>query len=316
MSSIRSGKATKVPCSKDRATGAGRRRDCCWHQDRKGRGAPQGPTHPTQTGNGEFHSERPGATISDDPSTPLLWVLRDTLGMTGSVLFMAGVLSAVPVPRGAVVVADSWWQAKQAADALDITFAPTPQGSVSTAAIDAMMTEALGRTDVQMTTLRGDAGAALSSDGMVVEAEYHAPMLAHVCMEPMNCTAESTNDRTGLWFGTQGHDMARMILERVLQVPAERVFINTQPLGSGFGRKTSNEIVLQAVLASSAMRGPPVEVLWARKDDVQQGLSANNEMPHAGRSGRIRQHQGHTCPHCRAAPLAWVSMPWRSEPGT
>lgn len=188
------------------------------------------------------------------------------------ILDMPGVQAVVPVPRGAVVVADSWWQAKQAADALDITFAATAHDDLSTDTIDAMMREALDRTDVPMTTLRGDAAAALASDGTVVEAEYHVPMLAHVCMEPMNCTAESTEDRTELWFGTQGQDMARMILEAALQIPAEKLFINTQPLGGGFGRKTSNEIVLQSVLASRAVGGRPVKVLWAREDDVQQGL--------------------------------------------
>jgi isoquinoline 1-oxidoreductase subunit beta len=189
-----------------------------------------------------------------------------------SVLDMPGVRAVVPVPRGAVVVAGSWWQAKQAADALDITFAATSHDDLTTEAIDAMMSEALARQDVPMTTVRGDAAIALSSEGRVVEAEYHAPMLAHVCMEPMNCTAQSTEERTELWFGTQGHDMARMILESALQIPADRLFINSQPLGGGFGRKTSNEIVLQAVLASRALGGQPVKVLWAREDDVQQGL--------------------------------------------
>ncbi len=189
-----------------------------------------------------------------------------------SVLSMPGVRAVVPVPRGAVVVAEGWWQAKQAADALDITFAATVHDGLSTDIIDAMMTDALARTDVPMTTLRGDAALALSSDGVVVTAEYHVPMLAHVCMEPMNCTAVSTEAQTELWYGTQGHDMARLILESALQIPAERLFINSQPLGGGFGRKTSNEIVLQAVLASRAMDGRPVKVLWAREDDVQQGL--------------------------------------------
>lgn len=189
-----------------------------------------------------------------------------------SVLSMPGVRAVVPVPRGAMVIADSWWQAKQAADSLDITFTATPHDNLSTADIDAMLTEALARDDVPMTTLRGDAEIALSSEGTVVEAEYHVPMLAHVCMEPLNCTAESSAERTELWYGTQGHDMARLILEAALGIEAEELFINSQPLGGGFGRKTSNEIVLQAVLASRAMGGRPVKVLWSREDDVRQGL--------------------------------------------
>jgi len=188
-----------------------------------------------------------------------------------SVTGMPGVVAVVRVPRGAVVVAESWWQAKQAADALNITFTRTAADDLSTEAIDAMLREALDRTDVPMTTVRGDAKATLSSQGRVVEADYSVPLLTHVSMEPINCTAESTAESTELWIGTQGHDVIRMTLERALQVPADRLFINTTYLGGGFGRKTHGEIALQAALASRAVGGRPVKVLWVREDDVQQG---------------------------------------------
>lgn len=187
-----------------------------------------------------------------------------------SVSGMPGVVAVVRVPRGAVVVAESWWQAKQAADALDIDFTQTPADDLSTEAIDAMLGEALDRTNVPVTTLRGDAEA-LSREGKVVEADYSVPLLTHVSMEPINCTAESAEDRTELWIGTQGHDVVRMTLEKALQVPADRLFINTTYLGGGFGRKTHGEIALQAALASRAVGGRPVKVVWAREDDVQQG---------------------------------------------
>ncbi len=188
-----------------------------------------------------------------------------------SVAGLPGVVAVAPVPRGAVVVAESWWRAKQAADALDITFTKTPADNLSTEQIDAMFREALDRSDVPVTTLRGDAEATRSSEGRIVEADYAVPLLAHASMEPINCTAESTEDRTELWVGTQGHDVIRMTLERGLQVPAEKLTINTTYLGGGFGRKTHGEIALQAALASRAVGGRPVKVLWAREDDVQQG---------------------------------------------
>jgi isoquinoline 1-oxidoreductase subunit beta len=188
-----------------------------------------------------------------------------------SVSGLPGVVAVARVPRGAVVVADSWWRAKQAADALDITFTRTPADALSTEAIDDMLREALDRPDVPVTTLRGDAEATLTTRGRVVEADYAVPLLTHASMEPISCTAESSEERTELWIGTQGHDVLRMTLERALQVPAERLFINTTYLGGGFGRKTHGEIALQAALASRAVGGRPVKVLWAREDDVQQG---------------------------------------------
>lgn len=188
-----------------------------------------------------------------------------------SVSGMPGVVAVVSVPRGMVVVADSWRQAKQAADALDITFTRTPADTLSTDEINAMLREGLDRTDVPVTTLRGEAEATLSDDGQVVEAEYSVPLLTHASMEPINCTAESTEERTELWIGTQGQDVVRMTLENAMQIPADRFFINTTYLGGGFGRKTHGEIALQAALASRAIDGRPVKVLWAREDDVQQG---------------------------------------------
>lgn len=188
-----------------------------------------------------------------------------------SVAGMPGVVAVVRVPRGAVVVADTWWHAKQAADTLDITFTPTAADSLSTAAIDERLRAALDLPDVPVTTLRGDAEATRSDRGRVVEADYAVPLLTHASMEPLCCTAESTPERTELWIGTQGHDVLRTTLERALQVPAERLFINTTWLGGGFGRKTHGEVALQAALASRAVGGRPVKVLWAREDDVQQG---------------------------------------------
>ena len=188
-----------------------------------------------------------------------------------SVSGIPGVVAVVRVPRGVVVVADSWWQAKQAANALEITFTRTPADTLSTDEINAMLREGLDQTDVPVTTLLGEAEATLSDDGQVVEAEYSVPLLTHASMEPINCTAESTEERTELWIGTQGQDVVRMTLESAMQIPADRFFINTTYLGGGFGRKTHGEIALQAALASRAVNGRPVKVLWAREDDVQQG---------------------------------------------
>lgn len=184
---------------------------------------------------------------------------------------MPGVLAVVPVPRGAVVVARSWWQARQAADALQIRWRSTPHDGLSSAMIAAEMRRGLDRVDVPPSLERGDAAAAFRNAARVIEADYAVPFLAHVCMEPITCTARATTGRIELWMPTQGHDEVRMTLERALQIPADQLFINTTFLGGGFGRKTDGESAIQAILASRAVGGRPVKVLWAREDDVQQG---------------------------------------------
>lgn len=54
-------------------------------------------------------------------------------------------------------------------------------------------------------------------------------------------------------------------------VDISKVFIATPYLGGGFGRKGRGEIVVQAVLASKAVAGKPVKVMWSREDETVQG---------------------------------------------
>lgn len=184
---------------------------------------------------------------------------------------MPGVVAVVRVPRGAVVVANTWWHAKRAADALEIRWAATPHDAMSTSSINAQLTAGLTRTEVAPSVSRGDSAAAFRTAARIVEADYAVPFLAHVCMEPIVCTARTAADRIELWTSTQGHDEVRMTLERALQIPAAQLFINSTFLGGGFGRKTDGESAIQAILASRAVGGRPVKVAWSREDDIQQG---------------------------------------------
>ena len=188
------------------------------------------------------------------------------------VLSMPGVLKVVDVPQGAVVVAESWWQAKRAADALDIAFTPTEHDAQDQGTLDALIAEGLDRDDVPTTLMRGDPAAALDGSEQVIEADYAVPMLAHACLEPINCTASSTLERTELWTGTQGHDWIRTNLERELGITADQLTINTAFLGGGFGRKTWHHEAVQAILASRALGGRPVKVIWSREDDMGFGF--------------------------------------------
>lgn len=188
-----------------------------------------------------------------------------------SVRGMPGVVTVARIPRGAVVVAESWWQAKLAADALAIRFTETPHDGLSTGEINERLRTGLNATNVPMSVKRGDVDAAFANAAKSVEAEYLVPFLAHVCMEPINCTARADADSAELWLGTQGHDVVRMGMERVFGLKNEQLHIHTTFLGGGFGRKTHAEIAIQAVMASRAVQGRPVKVIWQRADDVQQG---------------------------------------------
>jgi isoquinoline 1-oxidoreductase beta subunit len=188
-----------------------------------------------------------------------------------SVRGLPGVVAVARVPRGAVVIAESWWQAKLAAEALAIRFTETAHDSLSTADIHQRLKAGLEATGVPMSVRRGDPAGAFAAAAQVVEADYAVPLLAHVCMEPIAGTARATADSAELWLGTQGHDTVRMGLERACGLKNDQLHLHTTYLGGGFGRKTHAEIAIQAVMASRAVQGRPVKVIWQRADDIQQG---------------------------------------------
>lgn len=188
-----------------------------------------------------------------------------------SVQRMPGVVAVVPVPNGAVVVARSWWQAKQAADKLTIRFAETPNDRVSTPELDERMRAALEGGTWPAAFQRGDIAAAFRAPHQVVEADYAVPLLAHACMEPINCMAQAGPDRLDLWTGTQAQDILLRECAAAGGYKPEQIYFHNAYLGGGFGRKTQAEAAIQAMLASRAAGGRPVKVLWSRADDFQQG---------------------------------------------
>lgn len=188
-----------------------------------------------------------------------------------SVLNMPGVVAVVKVPRGAVVIANSWWQAKQAADALKITFSKTDHDTFSSDVQSAAMRAGLDAKEPALVMAKGDVAAGLAGASKTVEADFEVPMLAHMCMEPSVCTAQVAADRVDLWIPTQDHDIATEEAAVAAGVTNDKVFISTPYLGGGFGRKGRGEIVVQAVLASKAAGGKPVKVMWARDDETNQG---------------------------------------------
>lgn len=187
------------------------------------------------------------------------------------VMKMPGVVAVVRVPRGAVVVAQTWWQAKKAADALDITFTPTGYDSFSSEAQSGEMHAGIEAGSPAVIMNKGNTEGALQSSAKSVEAIFEVPMLAHMCMEPSVCTARVSNDRVDLWIPTQDHDVASEEAAAAAGVGIGKVFIATPYLGGGFGRKGRGEIVVQAVLASKAVGGKPVKVMWSREEETAQG---------------------------------------------
>jgi isoquinoline 1-oxidoreductase beta subunit len=186
---------------------------------------------------------------------------------------MPGVKKVVQVGDGAVaVVADTWWHAKSALDALPIVWEETANNKVSSETIAAWLKEGLDAPEAFVGNANGDAKAALASAAKKVEAVYAYPYQNHACMEPMNATALYTADKCEVWGPTQNAEAAFGAAVQASGLPAGKVDVHKVHLGGGFGRRGAfHDYTTQAVLIAKQMPGTPVKLLWSREEDMAQG---------------------------------------------
>jgi isoquinoline 1-oxidoreductase subunit beta len=176
-----------------------------------------------------------------------------------------------PVHNTVIVVADSYWIAKQAADALDIEFDTGAAAGLDSKKILDDRNAALDADKAVVATKLGDAQQVLDARAKeVIEARYHAPYLVHATMEPVVATAHVREGEIEVWGPIQGQDMVRQTLGAHFKIPAEKVIVHTTFLGGSFGRKYVPDFVLHAAIASQAV-GKPVKVIRSREDDIRHG---------------------------------------------
>jgi isoquinoline 1-oxidoreductase beta subunit len=182
---------------------------------------------------------------------------------------MPGVRRALATPGGVVVVAEHFWQALKARDALEIVWEEGANASLDNAAIRVLLDRAAAANAGLVAKQAGDPAAAIKSAAQSFAAVYELPMLAHATMEPMNCTADVRADRCDLYVGTQVQQIAQAVAAEAAGLPPARVNVYTTLLGGGFGRRLEVDFIPAAVLASKAL-GVPVKLVWTREDDMTQ----------------------------------------------
>jgi isoquinoline 1-oxidoreductase subunit beta len=185
---------------------------------------------------------------------------------------MPGVKKVVRVRDNAVaVVADTWWHAKTALEAVKIEWDSGPSAAISSADIDNMLKAGLDSDQAFVHNKKGDSKAALAGAAKKVEAVYDYPYQNHACMEPMNATALYTPDSCKVWVGTQNGEAALAATAEASGLPVAKCDVEKLILGGGFGRRGFTDYVGQAVLIAKEMPGTPVKLLWTREEDMAQG---------------------------------------------
>jgi isoquinoline 1-oxidoreductase beta subunit len=167
------------------------------------------------------------------------------------------------------VVADTWWHAHKALQALPIVWDEGEGATRSSATIAEHLAEGIAAPQVYISRDEGDAPKAIGEAVTRVEATYSTPFLAHATMEPMNCTARITPTRGEVWVPTQNGEASLAALSEESGLPLTQCEVYKTVLGGGFGRRGgAQDYVKQAVAIAKQFPGVPVKMIWSREEDM------------------------------------------------
>jgi isoquinoline 1-oxidoreductase beta subunit len=182
---------------------------------------------------------------------------------------VAGVRQVVVLDDFVAVVGDHMWAAKRGLAALDITWSEGSNAAVSSADVWKQI-RAASEQEGAVAKNVGDAAKGLS-EGVLHEAVYELPFLAHAPMEPLNCTVHVTPTSCEVWVGIQVLSRAQAVAAKITGLPLDKVTVHNHLIGGGFGRRLEVDFVEKAVLIAKQVDGP-VKVVWTREEDIQHDI--------------------------------------------
>jgi isoquinoline 1-oxidoreductase beta subunit len=179
-----------------------------------------------------------------------------------------GILQVVKLENAVVVVADRFWRAKEALALLKPEWDVGAAGNTDSAQFAKLYRDTL---DGPMVSARNDGNVddAFGKGGKLVEAVYEAPHLAHATMEPLNATVHLQPDKLEVWLGSQTPMGTIRQAAAASGLKPEQIVIHNCFLGGGFGRRSINDEMRQAILVAKEV-GKPVKLVWTREEDMTQ----------------------------------------------
>ena len=183
---------------------------------------------------------------------------------------MRGVKGVVKIDDSTVaVVADTWWHANTALNALPIVWDEGKGANTSQDAINKMLRDGLDEQGDFWQRKVGDAPEVIKSSTKKVEAIYFTPFRAHVTMEPMNSTVKISGNRAEAWVPTQNAEGSHAALSEATGLPLENCEIYKLDSGCGLGRRgATQDFVTFAAKVAQKFPGIPVKVIWSREEDM------------------------------------------------
>ena len=206
--------------------------------------------------------------IKKEPGIKHAFILDEAapqLGQNGTPLprNLAGLLS------GVAIIGDSWWQVQSARKKLNVQWEEGATAENSSAGFHATADQLSKGTPNRNLRKDGDFAAAYASAAKKVDAMYFVPFISHAPLEPQNTTALYKDGKLELWSATQQPTSGRQLVVNTTGIKTEDITLHIMRSGGGFGRRLTNDYMVEAASIAKAIPGVPVKLLWTREDDVQ-----------------------------------------------
>lgn len=184
-------------------------------------------------------------------------------------LKIKGVHKVFPISSGVAIVADNYWQATKARKQLQIEWNNGSFENASDTSLMDMFKAQLNATGKKVTD-KGDADTQLTNTPKEeqVQTNFSFPFVAHMTMEPMNCTAWFQADTCEIWAPTQNPQDAQTSAAETLGLEKAQVKVNVTLMGGGFGRRAQDDFVVETCEIAKSLPYP-VKVIWSREDDLR-----------------------------------------------
>ncbi|WP_373495016.1 molybdopterin cofactor-binding domain-containing protein [Aquiflexum sp.] len=185
---------------------------------------------------------------------------------------ISGLLEIVKLDYGIGFIANSMEAAQQAKNNAEINWTgqSKAENHNSQSAYQEYEVLAESGNSGNMVASIGDFSREIPNTRKVIRADYKNDYVYHAQMEPLNAVAWVKDGQAEVWAGTQGADGARSAIANHLGIDFKAVNLHPCYLGGGFGRRSMNDYILEAVDLSKAVN-LPVKLIWTRTDDIQFG---------------------------------------------